>query len=208
LNARPLAGTIASAARWICGAQVTWRAGLPEDRQTIFFANHTSHLDFVVLWAALPRAIRERTRPIAAQDYWKSGLRRVLAVDVFNSLLVPRHESGGPREVAAQATIDHIAQEMGDRYSLIIFPEGTRGDGEAVAHFKSGLYYLCRRKPHVQLVPAYLENLNRILPKGEFLPVPFISRVTFGAPARFDPDEPKAEFIERMHRAVCELRSP
>ena len=91
MNGRPLAGTIASAARWICGAQVTWRAGFPENRQTIFFANHTSHLDFVVLWASLPRAMREKTRPIAAQDYWETGVRRMLAVEVFNSLLVPRH---------------------------------------------------------------------------------------------------------------------
>ena len=97
---------------------------------------------------------------------------------------------------------------MGDRYSLIIFPEGTRGDGQAVAPFKSGLYYLCLQKPQVQLVPAYLENLNRILPKGEFLPVPFISRVTFGAPEFFDPADSKASFIQRMHRAVCELRAP
>jgi 1-acyl-sn-glycerol-3-phosphate acyltransferase len=208
LNGRPLAGSIASAVRWICGAQATWRAGLPENRQTIFFANHTSHLDFVVLWASLPRLMREKTRPIAAQDYWETGVRRMLAVGVFNSLLVPRHRGESSREVAAQATIDHIAQEMGDRYSLIIFPEGTRGDGEAVGRFKSGLYYLCLQKPQVQLVPAYLENLNRILPKGEFLPVPFISRVTFGAPTFFDPAESKAAFIERMHRAVCELRAP
>ncbi|HEX3369368.1 MAG TPA: lysophospholipid acyltransferase family protein [Candidatus Cybelea sp.] len=208
MNGRPLAGTIASAARWICGAQVTWRSGLPENRQTIFFANHTSHLDFVVLWASLPRAMREKTRPIAAQDYWETGVRRVFAVGVFNSLLVPRHRGESAREVAAKATIDHIAREMGERYSLIIFPEGTRGDGETVAPFKSGLYYLCLQKPHVQLVPAYLENLNRILPKGEFLPVPFISRVTFGAPEFFDPAESKASFIERMHQAVCELRAP
>lgn len=192
----------------ISGAQVTWRFGLPDERQTVFFANHTSHLDFVVLWASLPHDLRERTRPIAAQDYWEKGVRRALAVGVFNSLLVPRHRATQGREAAARTTIDHIAQEMGDRYSLIIFPEGTRGDGETVAPFKSGLYYLCREKPDLQLVPAYLENLNRILPKGQFLPVPLISRVTFGAPTYFDPAESKAAFIERMRDAVCALQEP
>jgi 1-acyl-sn-glycerol-3-phosphate acyltransferase len=89
---------------------------------------------------------------------------------------------------------------------LIIFPEGTRGTGEEVAPFKSGLYYLCRQKPGVQLVPVYMENLNRILPKGEFLPVPFIGRVAFGPPMAFDAAEPKADFLARARDAVCSLR--
>jgi 1-acyl-sn-glycerol-3-phosphate acyltransferase len=207
VNRRPLAAAIASAARAICGAQVIWRAGFPENRQTVFFANHTSHLDFAVLWGSLPRAFREWTRPVAAEDYWRKGVRRTLAVGVFNALLIPRERGEGGRVNAARATVDRIAAEMGDRYSLIIFPEGSRGDGETVRPFKSGLYYLCLQKPQLQLVPAYLENLNRILPKGEFLPVPVISRVTFGAPTFFDPAESKASFVERMGNAVCELRS-
>ncbi len=76
-----------------------------------------------------------------------------------------------------------------------------------MAPFKSGLYYLCRQKPGVQLIPAYLENLNRILPKGEFLPVPFISRLTFGLPLAFDPDEPKNDFLTRARDAVCALKT-
>ncbi len=207
MKAHRLAGAIAPVVRVIAGAQVTWRFGLPQPRQTVFFANHTSHLDFVVLWASLPRALRLRTRPVAAQDYWETGVRRVVAVGLFNSLLVPRSR-GGNRETAARATIDRIVEGMGDYYSLIIFPEGTRGDGEVVGPFKSGLYYLCRQKPELALVPAYLENLNRILPKGQFLPVPLISRVTFGAPEFFNPTESKASFIERMHDAVCALREP
>ncbi len=202
MNGRPLGGTIAACARVITGTQATWRGGAPAPGQTVFFANHTSHLDFVVLWACLPPALRAQTRPVAARDYWSSGMRRYFAVDIFNALLVSRH--GG--ENSARETIDQIAGEMGETYSLIIFPEGTRGDGETVAPFKSGLYHLCMQKPGIQLVPVYLENLNRILPKGQFLPVPLISRVTFGAPSLFDPSEPKAAFCERMHDAVCALR--
>ena len=206
-----LGGLIAGGARFITGVQVTWLDGLPGPGQAIYFANHTSHLDFVVLWSSLPRELRERTRPAAAADYWSHGLRRKLAVDVFNAVLVSRHEHNGDAsrtETAARETIECIAQEMGDRYSLIIFPEGTRGTGETVAPFKSGLYHLCLRKPGVALIPAYIENLNRILPKGEFLPVPFISRVHFGKAMFLEPSEPKHEFLERARDAVWRLRGP
>jgi len=201
----PLASTIAAAARFAAGAQVMWLAR-PRPLQSVFFANHTSHLDFVVLWSTLPAEVREQTRPIAAQDYWDRGLRRRLAVGVFNAILVPRQSEGADRALDARETIDRIAESIGDRYSVIVFPEGTRGTGDAIGPFKSGLYYLCLRKPALQLVPAYIENLNRVLPKGEFLPVPFISRVTFGAPTFLAPSEPKAEFLGRMREAVLALK--
>ncbi len=206
MNLGALAGLVAGGARLISGVQVTYRDGLPAARQSVFFANHTSHLDFVVLWSSLPRRVRKQTRPVAAQDYWDHGARRALAVDVFNAILIPRGRTGASREASASDTIDRIAAAMGDRYSLIIFPEGTRGGGEAVGPFKSGLYYLCQRKPELALIPAYIENLNRILPKGEFLPVPFISRVTFGSASLIEPSESKEHFLARMRDALCALQ--
>lgn len=207
MNAHPLAGLIAGGARFVTGVNASWKEHRPEDRQTVFFANHSSHLDFAVLWASLPSHVRRTTRPVAAQDYWESGVRRWVAVDVFNAILVPRHGSAAPSSQRAAETIDRIAEDMGDAFSIIIFPEGTRGDGEEVAAFKSGLYHLCQRKPDLQLVPVYMENLNRILPKGQFLPVPFICRVNFGEPAAYAPGEDKAAFLERMRDALCALRS-
>ncbi len=206
MNAHPLAGAIAGGARFVAGVNVSWKQTLPPDRQTVFFANHTSHLDFVVLWASLPAPMRARTRPVAAQDYWSSGIRKWLAVDVFNAILVSRHGNSSPNAGRAAETIERISQNMGEYYSIIIFPEGTRGDGEVVAPFKSGLYHLCQRKPHLQLVPVYMENLNRILPKGEFLPVPFISRVNFGPATAYETGESKTAFLERMREEVCALR--
>jgi 1-acyl-sn-glycerol-3-phosphate acyltransferase len=207
MSLRPLASLIAGIARTVSGVQVTWRDGIPSAKQSIFFANHTSHLDFVVLWSSLPREFRTVTRPVAAEDYWDHGLRRTVAVGVFNALLIPRRRGNGSVEAQARETIDRIAAGMEDRYSLIIFPEGTRGTGDEVAPFKSGLYFLCRQKPGVQLVPAYMENLNRILPKGEFLPVPLISRLTFGSPLAFDPAEPKNAFLDRARNAICALKA-
>jgi len=210
MRAHPLAGIIAGAARLISGVQVRWVDSQPDPGQAIYLTNHSSHLDFVVLWSSLPPPIRALTRPVAAQDYWDHGFRRALAVNVFNAVLVARHGSQS-HEVDETAhdprlAIQHMLEAMGSEHSLILFPEGTRGTGEQVAAFKSGLYYLCDEKPGLRLVPAYLNNLNRILPKGEFLPVPFISKLTFGPSFTLAEGEPKAAFLSRAREAVCRLR--
>ncbi len=209
MKAHPLAGIIAGAARLISGVNVRWLDSKPDAGQTVYFANHTSHLDFVVLWSSLPAEIRALTRPVAAQDYWEKGLRRAIAVSVFRAVLVARRQADQEGQAAPadpRQAIEHMLDAMGNNHSLILFPEGTRGTGEEVAAFKSGLYYLCQRKPGLRLVPAYLNNLNRILPKGEFLPVPFISRLTFGPPLALEPDEPKPAFLARARAALCRLR--
>ena len=206
MKAHPLAGIIAGAARLISGVSVRWLDSSPGPRQTVYFANHTSHLDFVVLWSSLPPQIRALTRPVAAQDYWEKGLRRVIAVNVFRAVLVARRVSNDQPAADPHEAIRNMCEAMGEDQSLILFPEGTRGSGEEVAPFKSGLYYLCQQKPGLRLVPAYLNNLNRILPKGEFLPVPFISRLTFGPPISLETGESKPDFLARARDALCRLR--
>ncbi len=199
-----IAGLIASLARLVSGASIFFLSGPPDERQRVYFANHTSHLDFVVLWSALPARARERTRPVAARDYWGRGaLRRYFSEKVFRAVLIER---GRGSVTAARTTIEQLVAEMGDRSSLIVFPEGTRGSGEEVAPFKSGLYHLCRQKSEVELLPVYLDNLNRILPKGEMLPVPMLSRVVFGRPMYLESDETKPRFLERARDAVRALQ--
>lgn len=202
------ASIIAACARTLAGPSVRWVNCRPSSRQRVYFANHTSHLDFVVLWSVLPRRLREKTRPVAAKDYWNSGIRKRIAVNAFHAVLVERGSkiAEGDRMAAARHTLDMLLEAMGEKNSLIVFPEGTRGNGIQVGPFKSGIYYLWAKRPDVQFVPVYLSNLNRILPKGEFLPVPVISRVTFGAPLRPDANETKDSFLAKAHEAVCALR--
>ena len=208
----PIASLLAAIARGITGVQVQWAGCEPRERQRIYFANHTSHLDFVVLWSALPSEIRARTRPIAAKDYWEeTPLRRYLAENVFKALLVERGamaKAKSPEEAkfVGRMLIEDMAAALGQRNSLIFFPEGTRGSGEKVGEFRAGLYHLALRRPDVELVPAYLENMNRILPKGEFLPVPMLSLLTFGMPMQVEPGEEKETFLERAREAVSSLR--
>jgi 1-acyl-sn-glycerol-3-phosphate acyltransferase len=208
----PIASLLAAVARGISGVQVQWAGCEPSERQRIYFANHTSHLDFVVLWSALPPEIRARVRPIAAKDYWEeTPLRRYLAQNVFHAVLLERGtttKAKNPEEAhfVGRHLIEEMDNALGTQDSLILFPEGTRGTGEKMGPFRSGLYHLATRRPDVELVPAYLDNLNRILPKGEFLPVPMLSLLTFGKPLQLEPNEDKDAFLERAREAVAGLR--
>ncbi len=208
----PIASLLAALARGITGVQVQWAGCEPDERQRIYFANHTSHLDFVVLWSALPSEIRARTRPIAAKDYWEgTPWRLYFAKNVFNAVLLERGAMGKARtpeeaRFVGRTLVEEMATALGQESSLILFPEGTRGTGEKLGPFRAGLYHLAVRRPDVELVPAYLENLNRILPKGEFLPVPMLSLLTFGKPLHVETGEAKDPFLERAREAVASLR--
>lgn len=205
-----IAWILVTVAKVLTGAQVVRPLAAGPPRQRVFFANHTSHLDFVVLWAALPKEVRRLTRPVGGRDYWgTSRIRRYIAEKSFNAILIDRSkERQSPEQAAAaaRAQIERIAAEMGDRYSIIVFPEGTRGSGERVGPFKSGLYHLGRLKPGLELVPVYLANMNRILPKGEIVPVPMVGSVIFGDPLRMEAGEDKESFLTRTREAVVRLR--
>jgi 1-acyl-sn-glycerol-3-phosphate acyltransferase len=204
----PFASVLAVVARLMSGVTVRWVDSAPDLRQRVYFANHSSHLDAVVLWAALPTQARVLTSPVAGIDYWGKGpIKRYLADNVFQALLINRQPKGADRSLAAaQAVIGDLVAAIDRGRSLIVFPEGTRGLGDEVAPFKSGIYHLARQRPDVELVPAYLENLNRILPKGEVLPVPILSSATFGPPVKLADGEDKSSFLSRTRDAVVRLR--
>jgi 1-acyl-sn-glycerol-3-phosphate acyltransferase len=196
------ASTLAGAARLISGASVRWIDCEPDSCQRVYFANHTSHLDALVIWASLPHEVRSLARPVAAKDYWIRGpVRRHLALNVFHALLIDR------REIKVHnSPIDQMLEAMGDTNSLIVFPEGSRTVGTEVRPFKSGLFHLCKRRPDLELVPVHIDNMNRVLPRGEFLPVPLLSCITFGAPIWLEANETKQAFLERAREAVVRLK--
>jgi len=210
-----IAALIAGLARALTGASVRWVESPSPGRQRVYFANHTSHADFVAIWAALPPALRRRTRPVAAADYWeRNALRRYLAKRVFRAVLIDR---GGNRPTAevdspesaerrGQSAIEQMVAVLREGESLIIFPEGTRGDGVETAPFKSGLYHLAVAAAEADLIPVRLENLNRVLPKGELIPVPVVARLTFGAPIGLAAGETRDALLERARESVVTLR--
>ncbi|WP_439817663.1 lysophospholipid acyltransferase family protein [Zavarzinia sp. CC-PAN008] len=200
------AGLLVIAFAWVVtGCRAIWAGTAPEPGPRIYFANHRSHGDFVLIWSVLPMALRARTRPVAAADYWAAdSLRRFLGAGVFNAVLIDRNPLERHVDPVAQ-----MADALDAGSALILFPEGTRNTGEEdLLPLKSGLYHLARRRPEIDLIPVWIENLNRVMPKGEFVPVPLLCTVTFGAPLRLEPEEDKATFLARARAAMLALRTP
>jgi len=197
-----MTGTLlAAVARLLSGASVRWIDCQPDTCQRVYFANHTSHLDSIVLWSALPLHLRSLVRPVAAKDYWSKGYVRRYLARTFNALLIDRTDIK-----VHQSPVDLMLREIGDRHSLIVFPEGGRSTTGDIGEFKSGLYYLSKKRPDLELVPVHIDNLNRVLPRGEFLPVPLLSCISFGPPMWLEPGEPKTEFLKRARDAVRRLK--
>ena len=202
MNKNLVRNILALMARLLSGATARWIDSQPDTCQRVYFANHTSHLDAIVLWSALPQAVRLLTRPVAAKDYWTAGrIRRYMATEMFNAILIDRTEIK-----VHQSPVDMMIREIGQRYSLILFPEGGRSDGREIGEFKSGLYYLCKRRPDLELIPVHIDNMNRILPRGQVLPVPLLSCITFGPPLWLEAGEPKVAFLGRARDAVRRLK--
>jgi 1-acyl-sn-glycerol-3-phosphate acyltransferase len=192
---------ITSAARLLTGARALWLGCSAQPVQRLYYANHSSHGDFVLLWASLPPKLRRSTRPVAGADYWqRDGLRRYLINQVFNGVLIDR-ERGSPDSNPLQPMLD--ALDNGD--SLILFPEGTRNLEDGLLPFKSGLYHLAKARPQVELIPVWIANLNRVMPKGRALPLPLLCTLSFGAALQRLEDESKEAFLERARNALLAM---
>ncbi|MBB4185703.1 lysophospholipid acyltransferase family protein [Sinorhizobium terangae] len=202
LIAKVAAAAFVLFARAITAVRAIWpEEGLPA-KPCVYFANHSSHGDFVLVWAVLPPRLRHRTRPVAGAEYWlKSQTSAFIGRDVFNAVLIERE-----REKRTQDPIALMVSAIDAGSSLILFPEGTRNQTEErLLPFKSGIFHLVDQRPEVDLVPVWINNLNRVMPKGEIVPIPLICTVTFGRALRLAPGEDKETFLERMRAALLAL---
>ncbi|MDM0106721.1 lysophospholipid acyltransferase family protein [Variovorax sp. J22R24] len=199
---------IAVFAKLLTGVRGIWSGTTPKADQTLYFANHTSHGDFVLLWTTLPPELRALTRPVAGQDYWEiSAMRRFIGRDVFNALMIRRSGIATSGSDASANPVDQMTEALRSGDSLIMFPEGTRNIGEDVLlPLKSGLYHLALACPQVRLVPVWIENLDRVLPKGTLVPIPLACTVRYGKPIMRTDGEDKAAFMARARAAMLDLR--
>lgn len=185
--------------RLITGAQARWLGCAPVPVQRIYFGNHNSHADFALIWASLPTPLRRMTRPVAGADYWNaSPLRRYIIHEVLHGVVIERNREGSTVE-----PVDVMAAALESGDSLILFPEGTRNTtDELLLPVKSGIYHLAQKCPHIDLVPVWMDNLGRLLPKGEIVPVPLICSISFGTPVRLQDGEDKESFLARIRDAL------
>lgn len=194
---------IITVAALLTGVRAQWSGPKPGAEQTLYFANHSSHGDFVLVWATLPAELRKVTRPVAGIDYWMaSALRRFIGQRVFNALMIRRDAS-----VEGIHPVEQMVAALRAGDSLIFFPEGTRNTGDDIMlPLRSGLFHIASKCPEVRLVPVWIENLRRVLPKGTLVPIPLTCSVHYGAPITLAADEEKAAFLDRARRAMLDLR--
>ncbi|MCK6394702.1 1-acyl-sn-glycerol-3-phosphate acyltransferase [Zoogloea sp.] len=201
---RLLASALCGFARALTGVRALWLGSEPDARPRVYFANHRSHGDFVLIWASLPPPLRRRTRPVAGADYWlTTSLRRFLINRVFRGVCIDRRPGrNGPNPV------EQMGEALGAGESLILFPEGTRNMGDGLLPFKSGLHHLAKAHPEAELIPVWIENLGRVMPKGSLIPVPLLCTLSFGPPLSPVDGESREAFLTRARTALLDLAPP
>jgi len=205
LAARTVGHGVVLACKAVTAVRADWRGIPPEPRQRVYYANHTSNADMPMIWSVLPPELRDRTRPVAAADYWlQTPARAFFGAEVFRGVLIERRP-----DARTDNPMETILQALDEGASLILFPEGKRNIGtEPLLPFRAGLYNIGVERPGVELVPTWIANLNAIMPKGEVIPLPLIATVTFGAPVRVEPGEEKDAFLARAAQSLANLRDP
>lgn len=197
---------LAGLAKVLTGASGVWIDNKPEKKQRIYFANHTSNLDTIIIWSALPANLRSITRPVAAKDYWNQpGIRHHIATKELNVVFVERN-----KETRTEDPLNPLRTALNEGYSLIIFPEGKRNPEVIPGEFKSGIYHLKQEYPDVEFIPVYLENVAKTFPRGAFFPLPIICKAFFGKEIDFnlteeDTKETKVEFLNHCRNKVMDL---
>ena len=190
-------------ARIVTAPRAIWAGAEPVVGPRVYFANHTSNADFVLIWTVLPPVLRARTRPVAALDYWlASPIRAFAGRDVFRAVLIDRRP-----EARTEDPVQQMLSALDAGSALILFPEGRRNtEDDTLLPFKSGLFHLARQRPGLDLIPVWISNLNHVMPRGQVIPVPLICTITFGAPLRIASEEPKEVFLARAAGALAALR--
>ncbi|PJJ95945.1 1-acyl-sn-glycerol-3-phosphate acyltransferase [Lysobacteraceae bacterium NML03-0222] len=200
MTSRLVARLISALIRFLTGARAIWHCR-PEARKRVYYGNHASHGDFVLIWSAIPLALRAQVRPVAAAEYWQKGkLRRYLISRVFNGVLIEREAQNRQHD-----PLQTLCQAVDEGASLIIFPEGTRNTDDGLLPFKSGIFHLAQARPQLEFVPVWIDNLARVMPKGKLLPLPLLCSATFGQPIQLAAGEDKAAFLQRSRDALLAL---
>ena len=185
----------------VLGISVKNPRNLPRKGPAILIANHNSHIDTLVLMSLFSTRQLLKVHPVAAADYFfNTKFRAFVFRTLIGAIAVKRERKNSKEDVLAEAK-----QHLKDGHILIIYPEGTRSlDGE-IHEFKTGAAHLAKSNPDVPVIPIFLHGPDQVMPKADFLPVPFICDVYVGTPMYLGGDS-KQEFTEKIFQEVLRLK--
>ncbi len=187
--------------RVIVGVKLIRKEALKKQKQFIIVSNHNSHIDTMALMSSLSFNQLPKTHPVAAGDYFGGSPIKAFFSKLFtNAILIRRTKDGG-----SENPIEQMSQALNEGKSLILFPEGSRGEPEKMQQFKKGIGVLLQKHPNVHYLPVYMSGMGKVLPKGEKLLVPFDSYVLFGEPTHCKSHD-VTEIVREIEANILELK--
>lgn len=188
--------------RIIVGVKYINKEVISKEKQFIIVSNHNSHLDTMALMSSLSFRQLSKTHPIAAGDYFGDSLTKSFITRLFtNAILIRRTKDGN-----SENPIDMMSRALSEGRSLILFPEGSRGEPEKMQEFKKGIGILLQKHPEINYIPVYMRGMGKVLPKGEKLLVPFDTYVLFGEPSTTKAVE-IPEIVQEVEGKIMALRA-
>ncbi len=184
---------------FVLGINIRHREKLPDSGPVVIIANHNSHLDTLVLMSLFRGKSFQKVRPVAAGDYFmKNKLLAVFSTKVMNIIPIQRKMTKDIRGMFSP-----ILEALEDDSIIILFPEGSRGEAEQLSKYKSGIYYLMREVPDIEIVPVFLHGLGKALPKGSFIFVPFFVDILVGDSFKYN--ENRKAFMDTLNDRMNRL---
>ncbi len=188
--------------RIIVGVKYINKEVISKEDQFIIVSNHNSHLDTMALMSSLSFRQLSKTHPIAAGDYFGDSVTKSFITRLFtNAILIRRTKDG-----SSENPIDMMSRALSEGRSLILFPEGSRGEPEKMQEFKKGIGILLQKHPNIKYIPVYMRGMGKVLPKGEKLLVPFDTYVMFGEPSTTKATEIQ-EIVQEVEGKIMALRA-
>ncbi|MFC1650753.1 1-acyl-sn-glycerol-3-phosphate acyltransferase [Candidatus Latescibacterota bacterium] len=179
------------------GVNVVGRENLNNVDKCILFSNHNSHLDVLLLYLILPPGKIDKTHPIAALDYFKKPAWLFGAVNfLFQPIWIDRTNN----EIFP---FKEIKKRLVEGHSIIIFPEGTRGEDGEIHDFRQGIGLIEKNNPDTPVIPVYLEGPERAFPKKASFPLPLWNHITIGPPYIIRGDS--KDITVKLHRHLKAL---
>jgi 1-acyl-sn-glycerol-3-phosphate acyltransferase len=173
------------------------------EKQFIIVANHNSHLDTLTILASLPSKIISKVKPVAAQDHFGSTkFKEKLSNYFINTLLIQRKRD---KDNIENDPIHKMIKALDNGYSLILFPEGTRGTPEVQQPLKPGIGYVLSERPSVKYVPAFMKGMGKAMPKDDNLIVPYNSSLVYGPPTTVESND-VSDIVKQVELSINELR--